>query len=175
MAADIVLFDSTAVIDRATFERPTEASEGIRHLVLNGRIVLRNGAPTGSGGGRILKRGSSMPSRPTRFDTARSVVVNAPGASVDLTQGAKDRSARGQLRVTSPGLVLVSSSLGLLQTTRGWGSISGRGTVNGADASFIVMIDERDPLEPQSSWATILIPGRSPVRVALPVGTVQVR
>jgi N-acyl-D-amino-acid deacylase len=175
MAADVVLFDSTAVIDRATFERPTEASEGIRHLVLNGRVVLRDGAPTGTGGGRILRRGLSMPSRPTRFDTARSVMVNAPGASVSLTQGANDRSARGQLRITAPGFVLVSTSLGLLQTMRGWGSVSGRGTVNGADASFIVMLDERDPLEPQSSWATVLIPGRAPQRVALPFGAVQVR
>jgi N-acyl-D-amino-acid deacylase len=175
MAADIVVFDSTTVIDRATFERPGETPEGIRHLLLNGRMVLRDGVPTGTGGGRILKRGLSMPSRPTRFDTVRSVVVKAPNANANLTQGANDRSARGQLRITAPGLVLVSTSLGLLQTTRGWATVSGRGTVNGADASFVVMFDERDPLEPQSSWATILIPGQSPRRVALPIGTVRVR
>jgi N-acyl-D-amino-acid deacylase len=173
MAADIVVFDSSTVIDRATFERPMENSEGIRHVLVNGRVVLRDGEPIGSGGGRILRRSASMPSRPASFAT-RSVTVEASNVTVRLEQGPTDRSARGQIRITSPGLTLTSTSPGLLQTTQGWGSISGRGVVNGVDRPFILLLDDRDPLSPTSSWATVLVPGSTAVRIPLPLGSMRV-
>ena len=56
MAADITVFDSATVVDRATYEKPTEPSEGVRHVLVNGRVALRDGAPTGATGGRALRR-----------------------------------------------------------------------------------------------------------------------
>jgi N-acyl-D-aspartate/D-glutamate deacylase len=174
MAADLVVFDSTAVIDHATFEKPMEKPAGFRYVLVNGRVVLHDGEPTASAGGRLMRRGASMPSRPPSFTVARSVTVNDPAATIRLTQGPADRSAHGSVRLTAPGLTLTSSSLGLLQSARGWAAISGRGTVNGAESAFILMLDDRDPLAPASSWATVLVPGRAAVRIALPSGSIRV-
>jgi N-acyl-D-amino-acid deacylase len=48
MAADITVFDPATVIDRATFEDPHQYAEGIVHVIVNGRSVLRDGALTGA-------------------------------------------------------------------------------------------------------------------------------
>ncbi len=55
MAADITVFDSATVIDRATFERPDAFSEGIRPVLVNGQIALRDGKATGERGGVVLR------------------------------------------------------------------------------------------------------------------------
>jgi len=39
--ADIVVFDPARVIDRATFEKPAQYSDGIVHVLVNGTFVLR--------------------------------------------------------------------------------------------------------------------------------------
>ncbi|MEO8295706.1 MAG: amidohydrolase family protein, partial [Gemmatimonadota bacterium] len=41
--ADIVLFDPESVIDRATYREPTLPPVGIRDVLVNGVIVVRNG------------------------------------------------------------------------------------------------------------------------------------
>jgi N-acyl-D-aspartate/D-glutamate deacylase len=42
--ADLTIFDPATVIDRATYERPTEPSRGIRHVLVGGVPVVRDGA-----------------------------------------------------------------------------------------------------------------------------------
>lgn len=42
--ADIVLFDATRIIDRATYREPTLPPSGIRDVIVNGVVVVRNGA-----------------------------------------------------------------------------------------------------------------------------------
>jgi N-acyl-D-amino-acid deacylase len=54
--ADLVLFDPATVIDRATFEAPTQPAAGIELVMVNGRAVWRDGAPTGARPGRALRR-----------------------------------------------------------------------------------------------------------------------
>jgi N-acyl-D-aspartate/D-glutamate deacylase len=56
MFADLTLFDPDTVCDRATFEEPVQTSVGIRHVIVNGTPVLRNGTPTGARSGRGLRR-----------------------------------------------------------------------------------------------------------------------
>ncbi|HKF63970.1 MAG TPA: D-aminoacylase [Dongiaceae bacterium] len=56
LAADLVLFDPTTVKDRASFEAPTNPSEGIRATIVNGTVVCRDGMPTGALSGRALRR-----------------------------------------------------------------------------------------------------------------------
>ncbi len=41
--ADIVVFDAGRIIDRATFREPTRPSEGVRHVLINGVLVVRDG------------------------------------------------------------------------------------------------------------------------------------
>jgi N-acyl-D-amino-acid deacylase len=57
MHADLVVFDDAHVIDRATYEQPFAPPDGIRDVYVNGRAVLRDGAPTGARPGRVLRNG----------------------------------------------------------------------------------------------------------------------
>jgi len=53
--ADVVLFDSRRIRDAATYADPFRPSEGIRHLLVNGRAVLADGRSTGARPGRVLR------------------------------------------------------------------------------------------------------------------------
>jgi N-acyl-D-amino-acid deacylase len=55
-AADVVIFDPSTVIDRATFENPFQYPEGIATVVVNGQVVLDEGRHTGARPGRVLRR-----------------------------------------------------------------------------------------------------------------------
>jgi N-acyl-D-aspartate/D-glutamate deacylase len=55
MFADITIFDPRQVIDRATFELPNQHPDGIKYVVVNGRIEVDNGARTIAQGGRVLR------------------------------------------------------------------------------------------------------------------------
>jgi len=52
--ADLVVFDARRVADRATYEEPHRYPEGIEHVVVNGRFVVKNGEHTGSLPGKVL-------------------------------------------------------------------------------------------------------------------------
>ncbi|MFO0907949.1 MAG: amidohydrolase family protein [Isosphaeraceae bacterium] len=55
--ADVTVFDPDRVIDRSTYLEPFQYSEGIRHVVVNGRVVLDQGKPTAERSGRALRHG----------------------------------------------------------------------------------------------------------------------
>jgi N-acyl-D-amino-acid deacylase len=55
LVADITVFDPATVSDHATFEEPVQTSVGIRHVLVNGVPVLRDGQPTGARPGRALR------------------------------------------------------------------------------------------------------------------------
>lgn len=60
--ADLVLFDPTTVIDRATFDHPKQPSAGIQGVWVNGRQVWDGAAATGARPGRALRlQGLSLP------------------------------------------------------------------------------------------------------------------
>lgn len=55
--ADIVVFDLATIEDRATFVAPAQLSVGVRHLVVNGTPVIRDGARQGDARpGRAVRR-----------------------------------------------------------------------------------------------------------------------
>jgi N-acyl-D-amino-acid deacylase len=55
--ADLVVFAADEIVDRATYENPFLPSAGIRHVVVNGRAVIRNGEITRALPGRVLRNG----------------------------------------------------------------------------------------------------------------------
>jgi dihydroorotase/N-acyl-D-amino-acid deacylase len=55
MAADITVFDPATIRDVSTFEDPNHYSVGIRHVFVNGRAVVANGAITAERPGRPLR------------------------------------------------------------------------------------------------------------------------
>lgn len=54
MFADVVVFDPATFADRATFRQPHQYAVGMKHVFVNGRHVLRDGAHTGALPGRAL-------------------------------------------------------------------------------------------------------------------------
>jgi N-acyl-D-aspartate/D-glutamate deacylase len=55
-AADITVFDLATIADRATFDNPRQYPAGIAHLIVNGVVVIDDGAHTGALPGRVLRR-----------------------------------------------------------------------------------------------------------------------
>ena len=55
--ADVVVFDPATVGDHATYADPHRYASGIRHVLVNGVPVVRDGGLTGATPGRRLRRG----------------------------------------------------------------------------------------------------------------------
>lgn len=56
MKADLVVFDPDTVIDKATFEEPSQYPSGIENVIVNGVAVIDARGHTGKIAGRILRR-----------------------------------------------------------------------------------------------------------------------
>ena len=52
--ADIVVFDPLSIQDHATFEKPHQLSTGMKHVIVNGISVLKDGIHTGAKPGRVV-------------------------------------------------------------------------------------------------------------------------
>ncbi len=57
--ADLVVFDAATITDRATYEDPLAAPEGIRYVFVNGTAVVRDGERTDARPGMVLRHTSS--------------------------------------------------------------------------------------------------------------------
>ena len=62
--ADVVVFDPATIADRATYESPHQYSVGVRHVLVNGVPVLKDGEHTGALPGRALKGPGAVSARP---------------------------------------------------------------------------------------------------------------
>ena len=56
MAADLVLFDPAEIADRSTYTSPHQFPAGLPYVVVNGKIVVKEGQHTGLKPGRALFR-----------------------------------------------------------------------------------------------------------------------
>jgi N-acyl-D-amino-acid deacylase len=179
MAADVTVFDPATIIDRATYEEPARLSEGVRHVLVNGRGALRDGRVTGEQGGRALRRTIHMPSRPmgiagTRRVSARpgTMTVPDPGAraasyrvELDVRQPAGAHRAEGSFRLVDAGArtVLQSTDLGILQITNRWASFTGRARFAkaGEQRPFTVIVEQSDPRAPERASVIVSADGLS--------------
>lgn len=152
MAADVVVFDPATVIDHATFDTPTLPSEGIRYVVVNGRLALADGAVIVERAGIALRRTPHMPARPMNTaETRRTGLRSTPGpdaVAVEVSQAADARQARGTFRLShaASGVALEITEFGMLQTAPNWASFTGRGRSRpGApEESMTVILDGDD-------------------------------
>ena len=182
MAADLVVLNPATVIDRATYEEPALTSTGIQYVVVNGRVALSEGAPTGSQGGRALRRGPNMPSRPMHAG-ARSVsaalkVGNMPAViDIEVTQRSGARSASGRLSL-GPGdgrRSITATQLGVLQTGDGWASVTGVGIVgDGTEHAFVATIDQHDAPRGMA-MLTMVVDGEQPWRGPITLNRITVQ
>jgi N-acyl-D-amino-acid deacylase len=53
--ADLVLFDPRKIADKADFQNPHQYAVGVKHVWVNGKMVLMDGAPTSERPGRFIK------------------------------------------------------------------------------------------------------------------------
>jgi N-acyl-D-amino-acid deacylase len=53
--ADVVVFDPDTVQDHATYDRPHQLSTGVSYVVVNGKLAIESGKPTGVASGRFVK------------------------------------------------------------------------------------------------------------------------
>jgi N-acyl-D-amino-acid deacylase len=53
--ADVVVFDPARIQDHATYEKPHQYATGVRDVLVNGTLVLRNGEHTGATPGRFVR------------------------------------------------------------------------------------------------------------------------
>ncbi|HXP34434.1 MAG TPA: D-aminoacylase [Chthoniobacterales bacterium] len=54
MFADVVVFDPATIADHATFEKPHQNATGVKHVLVNGAQVIKDGEHTGAKPGRAL-------------------------------------------------------------------------------------------------------------------------
>ncbi len=110
-AADIAIFDADLIADRATFGDPHASSQGMKYVLVNGVVVLEEGAYTDAKPGRVLRgpgyRRDLAPSRVLtgtevpqlrHFDSLMQSFLDqhsVPGAALALVHDGRLVFARG--------------------------------------------------------------------------------
>jgi len=59
--ADLVIFNPQRILDTATYENPRQFAGGIRYVIVNGQVVLREGRFSEARPGRALRREGTTP------------------------------------------------------------------------------------------------------------------
>jgi N-acyl-D-amino-acid deacylase len=54
--ADLVIFNPETIIDKATFEKPTESPEGIQYVILNGQVAVKDNVIIKNRLGKVVRR-----------------------------------------------------------------------------------------------------------------------
>ena len=113
LAADIVVFDYKKLADRATFAEPHRLSEGMKYVMVNGRVVLEDGKLTGTRSGRVLRGpGYDRDTVPSAVSTGKA----------DACTASFDRTIREFMEKHHvPGLALAVTDRGRLVYARGHG------------------------------------------------------
>ncbi|MGE0463498.1 MAG: amidohydrolase family protein [Vicinamibacterales bacterium] len=181
MVADIAVFDPATIIDHATFEMPSAPPVGVRHVLVNGRVALTDGALTAERAGAILLRSPHEPSRPMSAALARRVSGRVQASEVDanisIEQSVGQRAPRGRLRLfdrTSKTSIEMIEP-GALQVAAGWAAVTGRGRIGDNERAFTVIVEQSDPLDGQRS-TTITVLGEDGYQLSriVPKNTLRV-
>jgi N-acyl-D-amino-acid deacylase len=164
MAADIAIFDPTTIADRATFEAPTEMPVGMRYVLVNGKLALKDSAATGERAGVVLLRGPHEPSRPMSTAIVRKVAGKVGGTEVDVSmnveQAPGQRVPRGRFRMLDRAskTTFELREAGALHVAPGWAAVVGQGKIGADERAMAVIVERADPLD-ERGYSTITILG----------------
>src|SRR5262245_22372339 len=177
MAADVTVFDPNSVIDHATYEDAGQLSEGIRHVIVNGHLALRDGKVTGAQSGRVLARTAHMPSRPMTSAVVRQVSMQSPEIAIELTQKSAARRAVGSLSIRDGTATLSSGDVGVLQTTDNWASFTARvrQAMTGEERSALVIVEQADPFAEGRATVIVSLDGGAPMTLSAQAKSVSIR
>jgi len=175
MVGDVTVVDPLTVIDHATYDDAGQLSDGIRHVLINGRFALRDGKVTGERAGRVLSRTTHMPSRPmttgVRVLTIDGRVQPDPKTvgsrdevrlAIDVAQAPRDARPAGTFRLTYGSNTLEVTDVGVIQTAEKWASVTAsvRAQPSGERRSVIVIVESADPfVDGRPRTATIIVDG----------------
>jgi N-acyl-D-aspartate/D-glutamate deacylase len=56
MVADLAVFDPETIADRATYSCPSMSPDGMQYVIVNGKVVVREGRHAGVSAGRLLRK-----------------------------------------------------------------------------------------------------------------------
>src|SRR5262249_53602998 len=57
--ADVIVFDEKTIADRATYENPEVFAEGVKYVIVNGKVAIDGGKFAGALGGRALRKSAN--------------------------------------------------------------------------------------------------------------------
>lgn len=58
MKADITIFDENKIIDKATFDNPFDYPDGIKYVMINGKVAVKDNKIINAGNGKVLRKKS---------------------------------------------------------------------------------------------------------------------
>ena len=144
LAADLVVFDYDRLQDHATFAKPHQPSTGVQHVLVNGQLVLSDGALTDARPGRVL-RGPGF-----RRDLSSHRQASGP----NIRRRAIDALVQEFLQEHRlPGLSIAIADAGGSQLSRsyGWADIAARRPVT-PESRFRIASLSADHRLPSCSW-----------------------
>jgi N-acyl-D-amino-acid deacylase len=151
MAADVTLFDAERIAERGSFADPARLAEGVETVIVNGRIVWKQGRPTGATPGARLARIQSLPSRlpvDRIGPIAQRVALDGKREmlTISLRAGAV-RQPQGSIAIMggNGAASFRATRIGFVQTDgKGWFGVVGWGAKPGATATpFLLSIETR--------------------------------
>jgi N-acyl-D-aspartate/D-glutamate deacylase len=163
MAADIAILDPDTIIDHATFEQPTAMPAGVRHVLVNGRVALRDGAATGEQAGVPLLRGPHEPSRRMSTAVPRKVSGRVGGSDIEVNlnveQAPAQRAPKGRFRMLdrTTKTTYELTEPGALQVAPGWAAVTGRGRIGAEERAMTVIVEQADPLDERASTTVTIL------------------
>jgi hypothetical protein len=135
----------------------------MRHVLVNGKIALKDGAASGEKAGAVLLRGPHEPSRKMTMTIPRKVSGRAAASEVEVNlsveQGPAQRIPRGRFRLLdrTSKTTFEMVELGALQVAPGWAAVTGRGRVGNDERALTVIVEQADPLDEKNSTTVTIL------------------
>ena len=181
MIADVTIFDPKTIIDRSTITEPTLASVGIETVFVNGALALDGGRTINAAIGKALARSRHEPGRAMDVEFTRSLRANGNlgmgvRVAVKLRQQANAERPTGFVSVNGLQRGNFTFAPSLLQTTKGWASVTGVALwQNGERGAVTLQFEQADPMAGKRPAIVILIDGKTVMDEGLANGSIKIR